>query len=155
MSGRKRKGDANPDADVRLLGERLAALPSLSRAELAALWQRYYRSKVPPRVRRGFLELAVGWGMQAEVLGGLPSSLEAQLAAVGRDGGGIPARRRLKAGTRLVREWHGTVYVVEVQGRGYVWQDKPYRSLSAIARKITGASWSGPRFFGVSGSVGK
>ncbi len=54
-------------------------------------------------------------------------------------------------GTRLIREWHGTKHVVDVTPGGLVWQDKTWKSLSAIAREITGARWSGPRFFGVKG----
>jgi hypothetical protein len=63
-------------------------------------------------------------------------------------------RRRLKPGTRLVREWHGTVHVVEARERGFLWQDRDYASLSAIARAITGANWSGPRFFGLTAGTG-
>lgn len=55
------------------------------------------------------------------------------------------------AGDQLVRDWNGRRHVVEVRGRDYVWNGKTYRSLSAVAREITGARWSGPRFFGVSG----
>ena len=54
-----------------------------------------------------------------------------------------------KAGTRLVREWQGTLHEVIVLDRGYLWKGKTYRSLSEIARSITGARWSGPRFFGL------
>ena len=58
-------------------------------------------------------------------------------------------RAQPAVGTRLVREWNGRMHVVEVTERGFVWDGKSYRSLSAIARRITGAHWSGPRFFGV------
>ena len=56
----------------------------------------------------------------------------------------------LQPGTRLVREWNGTTHIVEVIEGGYVWNGDRLRSLSAIARSITGARWSGPRFFGLS-----
>ena len=55
----------------------------------------------------------------------------------------------LRQGTRFVREWNGKSHVVEVVGKGFVWQGKTYRSLSAIASTITGNRWSGPRFFGL------
>ncbi len=58
-------------------------------------------------------------------------------------------KHRLKPGGRLLREWNGTTHVVEVTQSGFEWQAKPYKSLSAIARAITGAHWSGPRFFGL------
>ena len=68
------------------------------------------------------------------------------------------ARRRvssrqvtLTTGTRLVREWNGRTISVEVVGDGFVWNDAPYRSLSEIARAVTGTRWSGPRFFGIAG----
>ncbi len=60
-----------------------------------------------------------------------------------------PLRAQPAAGTRLVREWNGRMHVVEVTENGFVWDGKSYRSLSAIARRITGAHWSGPRFFGL------
>jgi hypothetical protein len=56
----------------------------------------------------------------------------------------------LKTGARLVREWNGVTHVIEVADTGFVWKGVRYRSLSAVARAITGARWSGPRFFGTS-----
>jgi hypothetical protein len=58
-------------------------------------------------------------------------------------------RRRLVPGVRLLREWNGRTHVVDVTEAGYLYEGETYRSLSAIARKITGAHWSGPRFFGL------
>ena len=55
----------------------------------------------------------------------------------------------LQPGSRLLREWNGTTHVVDITDAGYVWNGKSHRSLSAIAREITGARWSGPRFFGI------
>ncbi len=70
-------------------------------------------------------------------------------AAASKDGS--TGARPLNPGARLVREWNGVVHEVDVSGDGYVWQDQRYRSLTAIARRITGTKWSGPRFFGLSG----
>lgn len=64
-------------------------------------------------------------------------------------------RKSLEPGTRLVREWNGSTHVVEVTERGFVWNGQAYRSLSAVARAITGARWSGPRFFGLGLRDGK
>ena len=61
----------------------------------------------------------------------------------------MPAPLRIKPGTRLAREWHGQMHHVLITDAGYSYNDKSYSSLSAIARRITGASWSGPRFFGL------
>jgi hypothetical protein len=68
-----------------------------------------------------------------------------------RDSGSILAshRQTFKSGTKLIREWKGKVHEVIVAGDGYVWAGKHYRSLSQIARSITGTRWSGPRFFGL------
>jgi hypothetical protein len=73
-------------------------------------------------------------------------------SAADGEGGSEPAaveRRRLVAGARLLREWNGRTHVVDVTEAGYLYEGETYRSLSAIARKITGAHWSGPRFFGL------
>jgi len=59
------------------------------------------------------------------------------------------ATRTLKPGARLIREWNGSSHIVEVVEDGFLWNGKRYRSLSAIARAITGTRWSGPRFFGL------
>jgi hypothetical protein len=60
-----------------------------------------------------------------------------------------PPRPELKPGTRLMREWQGRTYDVLVLDDGFFWQNTQYRSLSAVARKITGTAWSGPLFFGL------
>ena len=83
---------------------------------------------------------------QARALGGLSRVTERRLKKASL---GAAAPPRAKAGTRLVREWNGRTYQVEVVEGGYVMDGKSWRSLSAIARHITGAHWSGPRFFGV------
>jgi hypothetical protein len=61
----------------------------------------------------------------------------------------------LKAGTRLVREWHGVTHSVLVQAQGFEWNGQRYPSLTIIAHKITGAHWSGPRFFGLTNCAGR
>lgn len=130
----------------------LAGLEDLGRDELAARWRDLYRAEPPPRIRRPLLHLAVGWAIQAREQGGLTPARERQLLGSGK--GPRCPRRRLKPGTRLVLEWHGAVHVVEARERGFVWQDRHYASLSAIARAITGANWSGPRFFGLTAGTG-
>lgn len=75
--------------------------------------------------------------------------------AVAPDGSTVPEPPRqtvkLSLGTRLIREWNGKTIAVEVQAHGYIWEDRTYRSLSLIAREVTGAHWSVPRFFGLNG----
>lgn len=133
----------------------VADLDGLSRAELLGLWRAHYKAEPPSRLRRPLLELAVGWAIQAETHGGLSPAAARQLqGTTGQQPIRKVQRRRLKPGTRLVREWHGTVHVVEARERGFLWQGQSYASLSAIARAITGANWSGPRFFGLTAGTG-
>jgi hypothetical protein len=138
-----------PAADGAMLP--LSQLTGMSRDDLIDLWRQYYKAEPPARLRRPLLELAVGWAIQAEEQGGLSPAAARQLQGSGH--GQRRSRRRMKPGARLVREWHGAVHVVEAKERGFVWQDRSYASLSAIAREITGANWSGPRFFGLTGST--
>jgi hypothetical protein len=98
--------------------------------------------------------LAVGWKLQERALGGLSGGARrelVQLAGTIASGSDLPKARRvrLKPGARLVREWGGQTHEVLVAEGGFVWRDRTWRSLSVIAREITGARWSGPRFFGL------
>lgn len=81
------------------------------------------------------------------MLGALPAKTERQLMQIA-SGRTFPAAA--KPGSHLVREWNGRTYQVEVVDGGYIMDGRSWRSLSAVARYITGARWSGPRFFGVS-----
>jgi Protein of unknown function (DUF2924) len=92
--------------------------------------------------------------MQEVALGGLHPQPQRQLRQIARQfkqtgQATIRARPELKPGTRLMREWQGRTYDVLVLDDGFSWQNTRYRSLSAIARKITGTAWSGPLFFGL------
>jgi hypothetical protein len=92
--------------------------------------------------------------MQEVAVGGLRPPRQRQLRQVAQQltqtgAANTRPRAELKAGTRLVREWQGRTYDVLVLDGGFSWQDTHYRSLSALARKITGTAWSGPLFFGL------
>ena len=129
----------------------LSQLTGMSRDDLIGHWRQYYKAEPLARLRRPLLELAVGWAIQAEEQGGLSPAAARQLQGKAEQ---RRSRRRMKPGARLVREWHGAVHVVEAKERGFVWQDRSYASLSAIAREITGTNWSGPRFFGLTAGTG-
>jgi hypothetical protein len=97
---------------------------------------------------------AVAYRMQEVARGGLRPEPQRQLLRIAQQfketgAATIRARPELKPGTRLVREWQGRTYDVLVLDDGFSWQGTRYRSLSAIARKITGTAWSGPLFFGL------
>jgi len=86
------------------------------------------------------------WDLQNRVQGGISANTERRLKQIAS--GKTPLAKAMP-GSHLVREWNGRTYQVEVVDGGYVMDGKVWRSLSAIARHITGAHWSGPRFFGV------
>ena len=124
----------------------IAGIRSLSRAELLERW-RQDRGKEPPKyVSRRLLELSAAWHLQCRMYGGPDRELRRLLRGSGEVGAVKPST---KPGTRLVREWNGRTHHVEVLDKGFRWNDRTYRSLSSIAKAITGAHWSGPRFFGL------
>ncbi len=94
------------------------------------------------------LEKAIAYEIQCAAFGRLSSAAKRALRAAASDREATPTRH-VAAGARLVREWNGVVHEVDVVEDGYLWQGETYRSLTAIARAITGTKWSGPRFFGL------
>ncbi|WP_174291730.1 DUF2924 domain-containing protein [Sphingomonas bacterium] len=132
------------------LDQRLAALPGMSSAALREAWVRA-TGTAAPRVSPGLLRLALAWELQAAALGSLPRGVTAALDQLER---GQTTTRAPAAGMRLVREWGGKVHVVEI-GEDQVirWDGRDWRSLSEVARAITGTRWSGPAFFGLKRKV--
>ena len=136
------------------LREALARLPTASRADLRAEWLRLYRTEPPARLSRELLIGAIAYRLQAQALGGLRPELQRRLRNIAQQvsRGGEPvlnAAPHLKPGTKLLREWQGRTHEVLVGDDGFAWQQVRYRSLSQIARAITGTRWSGPVFFGL------
>ncbi len=145
-------GRAHPASEG--LTEKLAALADLDAVGLRAEWRRLYRSHPPLHIRRDLLVLAIAWKLQERVYGGLTAAQKRKLADIAeelRKNGNLPAGPaiRLKPGLRLVREWRGETHTVLVLEDGFEWNGERRRSLSTIAREITGTQWSGPRFFGL------
>ncbi len=143
---------AIPPADV--LG-RLAALRALPTPELKRQWRELVGTEPPP-FNRPYLQSRLAYRIQELAYGGLRPETRARLEALGEqlDGGNVVLRRiradgRPLAGTRLVREHGGVEHVVTVLADGFEWEGRPYRSLSAIARAITGTRWNGWAFFGL------
>jgi hypothetical protein len=135
------------------LSRMLEALPALSPAELRSEWRRLYRSQ-PPRLSRDLLIRAIAYRIQELRYGGLSKATRRKLAAhvnAPQSEGEVapePAQK-IRTGARLVREWNGRTHTVTVQEEGFTYAGRSYRSLTAIVREITGAHWSGPRFFGL------
>lgn len=139
----------------------VAALPGLSRQRLVELWEQRFGIAPPKGCGRTLLELAAAYAVQEKASGALKvatrRALDRAANTAGASGSSHQRRRSdrnpsdtaLRPGTRLVREWNGRTYHVEVVSEGFVWNGRTHRSLSAIAREITGAQWSGPRFFGL------
>ncbi|MDX2265492.1 MAG: DUF2924 domain-containing protein [Hyphomicrobiales bacterium] len=141
--------------DRAALAAKIASLEAMTYADLRCEWRRLYRSDAPKKLSRDLLELGIAWKLQEQALGGLSVAMKRQLDELARtmDAKSNPTKTRkvtLKPGARLIREWGGETHEVAVVEDGFVWRDKTWRSLSAIAREITGAHWSGPRFFGLS-----
>jgi hypothetical protein len=124
----------------------LANIPSLSRPELLERWRQDWGKEPPKYVSRRLLELSAARHLQCRVYGGPDRELRRLLR---RSRGTDVGKPSIKPGTRLVREWNGRTHHVEVLDKGFRWNDRTYRSLSSIAKAITGAHWSGPRFFGL------
>ena len=125
----------------------IAGLADLSRAALVARWADLYGRPPPHKLSRQLMEKAFAYEIQSKAFGGLTASTRRALPSV-LAGYKVPAPSRgLAPGTRLIREWNGRTYELEVIEGGFVWQGRTWRSLSRIAREITGVKWSGPRFF--------
>jgi hypothetical protein len=127
----------------------LATLAEMDRTALLQRWRRAFGRDAPPRLSRTLMEKAIAYEIQVKAFGGLPARTRRALRAAAKADGRSSLSKLTSRGTRLIREWHGTVHEVEVLEDGYLWRGVQHRSLSAIARAITGTRWSGPRFFGL------
>lgn len=130
-------------------------LPMLSRQQLLDLWQQQFGRAAPSGVRKTLLIPFLAYRLQEKTYGGLKSSTRAELRRIARanekgsETTGASPRSRIKPGTRIVRQWKGKSIEVAVTESGFEYGGTNYRSLSQIARKITGTQWSGPAFFGL------
>ena len=131
------------------LYERLRALENASRVELVEEWHRVFKSDPPRYASPKFMAQGIAYALQERAFGGLPLAIQRQLSSIA-NGEPMQAKSpKIKPGTRLLREWHGTTHEVMATDKGYVWNGTTYRSLTAIARTITGTQWNGPVFFGL------
>jgi Protein of unknown function (DUF2924) len=134
----------------------IESLQRSSRAELRTLWTKELAEKPPPSLGRDILALGIAYARQERRYGGLTNAVAKELdrlLARARGNGNntpeLPPSPLPRPGTILVREWQGTTHHVTVTDDGFLWNGKPHRSLSSIARAITGTTWNGPRFFGL------
>ena len=136
------------------ISRKLASLESSPIKVLKEQWRALYGSEPPHRVSRELLTRAVAYRIQEQARGGLKPSTRRLLMRLANDArGGQPLKfeptATASAGTVLVRDWHGTTHEVRVLDRGVLYKRKRYRSLTEVAKLITGAHWNGPRFFGL------
>ena len=134
---------------------RIAGLKTTPTADLKSQWRELF-GKEPPPYSRTYLQSRLAYRIQELSLGGLKPQTIAHLEALGEalDGGKpekrkVPAANRLITGTQLIREYQGVPHTVIVRDTDFVYSGRPYKSLSAIARAITGTRWNGLMFFGL------
>ena len=128
---------------------RLLDLSELDRAGLRGEWVAAFGRSPPNHVSLIFMRKALIWHAQAEMFGGLKTAHRKMLAKFAVEGEASVAKAKVSVGAQLVREWNGRRYLVNVKANGFELDGQSFRSLSAVARHVTGAQWSGPRFFGV------
>lgn len=142
----------NRDAEI---AARWVELGQMDRAALRVEWVGAFGEAPPHHLSMMFMRKALIWHAQCKVFGGLSPDIRRALKAVAD---GKPVRKVAAAaprpGSRLVREWNGRQYKVDVTDGGYIMNGECFASLSAIALRITGTSWSGPRFFGLTDRAG-
>ena len=130
----------------------LAAIEAIEPHALREQWERVYGAPAPG-ISASRLRMGLAWRIQEKRLGGLSRTARQVLAARDNAKATDVQKRKLTPGTRLVRDWHGAGHTVTVTEDGFLYDDVSWPSLTAIARHITGAKWSGPRFFGLAGST--
>jgi len=134
------------------LARRIEQLSAMSAAQKKAEWRRVFGTLAPPAFGMALMVRAIAARWQEQIHGGLSKAELRQLAVQTRKDQRAPRGVRapsVKPGTWLSRTWHGEVHEVVVLEGSFEYRGTHYRSLSAVARQITGAAWSGPRFFGV------
>lgn len=133
------------------IAEEIKRLERLTLDELREEWRRLHQTPPPKRLSGDILLRGISYHYQERAFGGLSKSTLRKLTIADATTSDAPPRASvsLKPGTRLVREWHGQTHTVVILKSGVEWQGRQYRSLSIVAREISGAHWSGPRFFGL------
>ena len=128
----------------------LETLKSASRSELIERWTALFDQSPPSGLSQPMLVRILAWEPQARIHGGLSKRTRNRFKAIVKGKAKVKPVVNAPAGARLVREWNGVSHVVDVSEDGVLYRGECYASLSAVARRITGAHWSGPRFFGLS-----
>lgn len=136
--------------------KRLADLRGLDRVALTDLWRQVFAASPPEKLRRDLMIPILAYRIQEKAFGPLKAGTRTHLRQLAEGfatdpGLVVSSRPALKTGTRLVRKWRDEVHLVNVEANSYEYKGGRYKSLSQIARLITGTRWSGPLFFGIKG----
>lgn len=134
---------------VDMSGMELQRLKDLNREELLKRWRTLYEQEAPASLSKQLLIHAIAYRMQEKALGGLKPTTQRFLKQCLSERQPSFSANNLKIGTRLLREWHGNTYEVTILEKEVLFNGKRYRSLTEVARLITGVNWSGPSFFGL------
>jgi hypothetical protein len=146
-------GRANGSPDD--VSAQIEALQEMSVHDLRSLWEKVFGYQAPATAKSTFLRRAIAWKIQVKAHGGVKPETHKLLLRIAKDPSLAKSPKvsdavpEIKPGTRLLRSWDGKTHEVIVTPQGYLWRGKTWKSLSRIAREITGTSWSGPTFFGL------
>ena len=150
-------GDLWSGVNVEVDGQ-IAELAHRSTHELRVAWRQLHRDEPPHGLSRDLLIRALAHQVQEQSYGRMGRALQRRLQILSGEretrGASFDPAVVLKTGTTLVRQWRGHSHAVLVRNDGFEYEGQPYRSLSVIAKRITGAHWSGPRFFGLTKPAG-
>jgi len=154
LAGRGHANERPRGADNAEVDRQIAELGDRSTDELRIAWRQFHRAEPPHGLSRDLMIRGLANQLQERADGGLSRALQRRLQLLT---GEFEKGARsflpgivLKPGTSLVRQWRGHTHTVLVREDGFEYDGQHYRSLSVVAETITGAHWSGPRFFGVS-----
>jgi hypothetical protein len=141
------------------IGQRLVALPQLSKTALHDLWKQLFNVSPSPKLRRDLMIPILAFRLQEQAFGSLGAKTRDRLHHLSQTfeknpDSATPSAPQIRPGTRLVRQWRDQVHLVNVGVNFYEYQGARYQSLSEIARLITGTRWSGPLFFGIKNEQG-
>jgi len=134
--------------------DEISKLPTLSRADLLSLWRELFSQPAHPRLRRDLMIPILAYKLQERAYSGLKPATRRCLRNIAEElehnpQAQIRSKQPIKPGTKLIRQWQDQTHEVLVTSQGFECGGQQYRSLSEIARKITGTRWSGPAFFGL------
>ena len=142
------------ERDEAALEAEIARLPDLGHDELRKRWKLLFGRPAPKSLRRKFMARAVAYQMQVVAYGGLSAATKRRLREIAiaisnGDRTGVFSGVQIKPGTQLIRQWQNTTHTVLVLDEGFALDGRTYKSLSAIAKAITGTNWNGYAFFGI------